>query len=427
MLGLFLVLEYTRVPSLIPVLGVLRSQLILLVVIFIMWLSFGDRVTDPKNPIVRSILAFAFLCGLSITFTPNTRTAFNMMTNILTYTVAIVLPLLSFVKTVDRLKWFLQLFVAANTFIAFWAITHGGMGPGGFISDENDCALVLNVAMPFAAALVAWPGQKRLMRWVWAGCGFLLLFGSIATPSRGGFVGIVACGATMFWFSRNKMKVIGSLVLALAILIPLAPVILPPRYIAEVESIDDPNDGTRQNRIYFWKLGWMMYKMNPVLGVGAGNYPWTVTHYEKMLPPDQLFRNRYSGGRPAHSLYFTLLPELGTVGVIVFGSLVYFVIQSGRRTRLVPLKPRIRPRPGTRDAVPAGTPDQIALDLVGRAIIASCIAYLGTGAFISVLYYPSFWHLCGIAAALGSIHAAQNQAVKPNKALKSGARNMLRP
>src|SRR5262249_30880104 len=159
--------------------------------------------------------AFALLCAVSILYTPNTRAAFNMSANILGYLAAIILPLLAFVRTVERLKWFLQLFVLSNTFIAVWAMTHAGSGPGGFISDENDCALVLNVAMPFAIALAAWPGHSRRGRLMWLGCGFLLLLGSIATLSRGGFVGILACAGAGFWYAPRKLRVVGLLLLTL--------------------------------------------------------------------------------------------------------------------------------------------------------------------------------------------------------------------
>jgi O-antigen ligase len=408
LLGLFIVLEYTRIPSIIPVLGVLRLQMFLTLLLVFVWFRYADR-SDLKNSIVKFVLAFAFLCGLSIFFTPNTRAAFNMTLNILMYLAAVVLPLLAFVRTVDRLKWFLQLFVGANAFIAIWALTHGGTGPGGFITDENDCALVLNMALPFAAALALWPGQTSRAKLFWLGCTFLFALGTVATMSRGGFLGLVCCALAMFWYARKKMKVIGILVASLVVVVPLAPLVLPAKYMDEIRSINDSSDGTRQNRIYFWKLGWIMYKSNPVLGVGAGNYPWTVADYERRLPPDQLFRNRYSGGRPSHSLYFTLLPELGTAGVIVFGSLVYLVIQSGRRARYRPPQVKTRGARGSAPPVAPASPDQEALDRVGRAVVAACIAYLGTGAFISVLYYPSFWHLTGIAAALGATVAAQKK------------------
>ncbi|MBX5461131.1 MAG: O-antigen ligase family protein [Steroidobacteraceae bacterium] len=424
LLGTFLVLEYTRIPSIIPVLGVLRLQFLLTLLIAVAWFRYADR-NDLRHPIVRWVLAFTFLCGLSVFYTPNTRAAFNMTVNIFLYLVAVILPLLAFVRTTDRLKWFLGLFTGSCVFISLWALTHAGMGPGGFITDENDCALVLNVALPFAVALAGWPAQTARARLFWMGGACLLVLGTVATMSRGGFLGLVACAAVMFWYARRKMRVIGIALVSLLIVVPVAPLVLPARYMDEIRSIGDPNDGTRQNRLYFWKLGWMMYKANPVLGVGAGNYPWTVSDYEKQLPPDQLFQNRYSGGRPSHSLYFTLLPELGTAGVIVFASLVYLVIQTGRRVQFRP--PRSRAK-SVRSRAPSATADepipaeQLAIDRVGRAVITSCVAFLATGAFISVLYYPSFWHLCGIAASLGTIALRHRQATTPQaQAAQPGA------
>jgi len=407
MMGLYLVLEYTRIPSIYPFIGLLRPQLVLMLALIACWLRFGDR-DDLKHPIVKFVAAFAVLCGLGMLYAPNTRASFNMMFNILTSLVAIILPLLSFVRTLDRLRWFLGLFVLSNTFIALWAFTHGGKGPGGFITDENDCALVLNVALPFAAALVKWPNESRAKRLLWIGCGVLLLLGSIATLSRGGFLGLVAAGLVAFWYSPNKLRVIGTLVVGVMIAVPLAPLILPPRYMAEIESIGDPTDSTSQNRIYFWKLGWMMYKQNPVIGVGAGNYPWTVSDYERQLPPEEIFRGRYSAGRPSHSLYFTLLPELGSVGVFIFGTLVWRVIQTGVRVRVHTAVERPRRQRTTAPPPVPVSQDEQAFDSVGRALISSCFAFLVTGAFISVLYYPSFWHLTGIAAALGVIYATRS-------------------
>jgi O-antigen ligase len=392
LLGCFFVLEYSRIPSIVTVLGMIRIQMLVLIALVICWFKFANR-DDLKHPIVKWVGAFALLCALSIFYTPNTRAAFNMTLNILTYLIAGILPLLAFVRTTDRLKWFLELFVGANTFIAVWSLTHGGTGPGGFITDENDCALVLNIALPLAVAVANWPGQTRGKKWLFLGFAVVITFGSIATMSRGGFLGLVAAAACGFYVSQRKMRILLLSAGAALVLVPLAPMLLPAKYIDEVKSISDQQDGTRQNRIYFWKLGWMMYKANPILGVGAGNYPWTVADYERQLPAEQRFRNRFSGGRPSHSLYFTLLPELGTVGVIIFGAVVIQVLRSR------PPKRRGRKR----ETAPPLSIEQQRCDLVGRAIVCSCMAFLASGAFISVLYYPSIWHLAGIAAALTTI------------------------
>lgn len=406
-LGIFLVLDYTRLPSILSLLGALRLQFLIMVLLIIACLRYADR-NAFADPLVRLVAAFVFLCGLGTLFAPNTRTAFNMMTNVFTYLIAVVLPLVIFVRTTDRLKWFFSIFALSNTFIALWAITHGGTGPGGFVSDENDCALVLNVALPFAVALASWPGQTRRARLFWAGCAALMVVGTMSTISRGGFLGLLACVGALVWFSAKRMKFLGAAIGLLIVLVPLASAVVPDRFAAEIASITDKGDSTRQNRIYFWKLGWMMYKANPVFGVGAGNYPWTVATYELQLPPDEIFRGQLSGGRVAHSVYFTLLPELGTTGVLVFGSAVYLVMRSGQRMRIRPVKKKKTAREGPVTREPSL--QELELDTAGRAIIAACIAYLATGAFISVLYYPSFWHLAGVAAAAAAIHRSVRAA-----------------
>ncbi len=404
--GVFLVLDYTRISSVYPIIASLRPQFVIMMLLVFAWLRFSDYKA-LGNPLVRLVAIFTFLCALGTLYAPNNRTAFNLMTNLLGYLVAVVLPLVSFVRTVDRLKWFFSILVLSHTFIALWAITHSGTGPGGYVSDENDCALVLNVALPYAVALAAWPGQTRRARFLWAGCAALMVIGTMVTLSRGGFLGLVACVGAMVWYSKNRLKFVAAMLGLSVVLLPLAYVAVPDRYIAEIASIGDSSDGTRQNRLYFWKLGLMMYQANPVLGVGAGNYPWTVAIYERRLPSSQVFRGQSSGGRVAHSVYFTLLPELGTMGVLVFGSAVYLVIRTGRRMRLVPAR---KSTSKSSPPVPQPSAQELALDVSGRAIIASCFAYLATGAFISVLYYPAFWHMAGIAAAAGAIHASVRTA-----------------
>lgn len=407
LLGLFLALDYTRIPSIVPLIGLLRLQMLAMLFLIVVWFRFGD-FSVLRAPVVKWVSALVVLCGLGILYAPNTRAAFNMMVNIFTYLIAVIIPVATFVRTTDRVKWLFSIFALSNTFIALWAITHGGTGPGGFVSDENDCALVLNIALPIAVALASWPGQSGRARVFWVGCAVLMVIGTIATLSRGGFLGLMASAVVMVWYSRSRLKFVGSVLGAMLVLLPFASVVVPERYMAEVRSIGDSGDGTRQNRLYFWKLGLMMYKSNPILGVGAGNYPWTVSNYERQLPPDQIFRGQLSGGRVAHSVYFTLLPELGTAGLIIFASVVGIIIRTGRQLRIS------RPRRGRgRGAIPQNEPSsqEIELDIAGRTLIASCVAYLATGAFISVLYYPSLWHLAGFAMALGLTQ----------KALKSGA------
>src|SRR5690606_5518728 len=97
LLGLFFILEYSRIPSIVPILGTLSIQMLVLLALVVCWFMYADR-SDLKHPMVRWVTAFAFLCALGVLYTPNTRAAFNMTMNIASYLLAGILPLLAFVR-----------------------------------------------------------------------------------------------------------------------------------------------------------------------------------------------------------------------------------------------------------------------------------------------------------------------------------------
>ena len=100
-------------------------------------------------------------------------------------------------------------------------------------------------------------------------------------------------------------------------------------------------------------------------------------------------------GRQAHSLYFTLLPELGLVGVIIFGSMVYLNYKDTRVKSFIPRIPA-----GRRDGADVEDLQILRATLYGNAIFGGMIGYLATSTFISTLYYPTFWIMMALAVAL---------------------------
>ncbi|MEP7152467.1 MAG: hypothetical protein ABI856_12215, partial [Nitrospira sp.] len=138
--------------------------------------------------------------------------------------------------------------------------------------------------------------------------------------------------------------------------------------------------------------GWEMFLANPVFGVGQGNFPWTIGEYMG----GRTWQTKSLAGRQAHSLYFTLLPELGLVGVMLFGAMIYF---NYRDTRIQQFTPRTLR--GSKVGFRGGTDRQLSLaTLHGNAILGGMIGYLATSTFISTLYYPTFWIMMALAVAL---------------------------
>ncbi|MFC7394675.1 O-antigen ligase family protein [Scopulibacillus cellulosilyticus] len=77
------------------------------------------------------------------------------------------------------------------------------------------------------------------------------------------------------------------------------------------------------SRTILWKTGWMMFKENPVLGVGEGNYLVRYPGYVKKYPKLDLGYQAYS----VHNSYLKILAETGILGLLSFLSIfvVYYL------------------------------------------------------------------------------------------------------
>lgn len=393
MLLIYICVEYIRPQFWVPAISVIRPAFIPTLILAIF---SAMNVANPiyKDTSIRSIILFVLLCFFSIPFATNNYWALQNSLSMMAHVFAFVVPLGLAVKTEDRLKKFLLFWVSIHIYLALFGFTHGGKGPGSFLSDENDLALALNVGIPFCYFLRQVSSISRAFRMFMTLSLVVLVAGVVVTFSRGGFVGLVVTIVAIIVVSRNPIR--NLILIACASMVFLA--VAPSEYKSEMNTISDTKENTAAGRLYQWRRGWEMYLDNPVIGVGPGNYPWRVAYYE--LASGELAPNgRLHGGRAAHSLYFTLLPELGTAGAIFF--LVALVHSSRRLLRVVRVEKQ-RSKDG----------DVRLLEAAGRATLVSLIAFLSTGVFISVLYYPPFWYLIGFAYVIDSLSRKSSLAEK---------------
>ena len=332
------------------------------------------------------VLAFWMLVAFSTFYAPNNRASLDTAIALLWLFVAFVFPLNLVLTSPERVYRFFFWWIGLQALVGVHVITHGGHGPGSFLTDENDVGLALNMALPYAIYVARFPDLSARARLLLYGTAGLMLVAIGVSASRGAVVGLAVLVATAVLLSkrpiRNGIVALAVVVVSIAILVRY----LPPAYVNDMQGIDDPNDRTADERLWSWSIGWVMYKENPVLGVGANNYQWT-NHLYATKSPMYTPERKILGGRVAHSLYFTLLPELGTAGVIVFVGLLRQLYSRSRRLRSI-------------ENIDRGKAlDKAKFELIGTAMVVSLVAYLVTGAFISVLYYPPFWHLVGMVAA----------------------------
>ncbi len=129
-----------------------------------------------------------------------------------------------------------------------------------------------------------------------------------------------------------------------------------------------------------------MFADNPVLGVGQGNFPWRIMEYEDR----EGYHGRFHGSRPAHSIYFTLLPELGIIGTVIFFLLVKKNFATIRRVR----------RYARDEFKHVNTEQAQYYDNIGLGLMGAFVGYFFSGIFLSVLYYPHFWVFLALPLAL---------------------------
>jgi O-antigen ligase len=199
-------------------------------------------------------------------------------------------------------------------------------------------------------------------------------------------------------------------------------VFAPEKYGDRLSSITNEKtveEGTAGERMFTWGIGWEMFLSNPIFGVGQGNFPWTVGDYLG----GRTWQTRSLAGRAAHSLYFTLLPELGLVGVILFGGMIYFSYRDVKLCKSLVARRRVT------NAQNLGQENE-AIERVlwfGNAMVGALIAYLITSAFISTLYYPTFWILVGLIVALRSTALGQFTVKDENALVEPRGRNIALP
>lgn len=334
------------------------------------------------------ILAFIALMAIGTPLATNRYWAFFVTKDFAQAFFGSVVPIMSFVSTFARLERLVGFILVIHVPLALYSILHRGYGIGSFLGDENDFCLALNIVVPyvfFSFYFVRGTHRKLGLVAIFG----LLLFAITATKSRGGFLGLIAA-ATYCWIASQR-KVL-SLVALLTLTLPVF-ALVPQSYWTEMKTIETStsNDDTGAQRLYLWNMGWEMFKDQP-WGVGPTNYQWNSYKYES---PDQQARGVNVWGKGAHSLYFTLLPEHGVIGVGIFVAIVVLGFRDNRRIR------RAYKTLADAKSFSAERLRQLyVLTVLTRANDAAIVAYLVTGAFLSVLYYPHFWLQVAIGVAI---------------------------
>lgn len=388
LLFLYLVLEYSRPQELLPFLRVFKLPTITLLLLASAILFSGRlRLEERQSVLFVLILSIMVIHGpIAVNNYWALMVFLSMLMNFTVY-----LGLINYVDDQEKYERLIRTWIWVHVFLAVVGIGKRGRGIGGFLADENDFCMTMNMIVPISFFLAFYAsGKEKIFYVVITG---LFLFVIILSKSRGGFVGLMA--AVTYCLLRTKKKVLAAALVGMFAIFILA--VAPSSYWKEIHSITEQGsrEGTGEERIYTWRIGWDIFLDNPIIGVGQGNFPYVFGKYElAAMGTEEAFHGRSVAGRQAHSIYFTLLPELGIIGVSIFTLMILNMFKDLKLVRMESMSRKYK----TNKVTTLGQNYFLALGLEG-----ALISYLVSGVFISILYYPNLWILMGFVIALRKI------------------------
>jgi O-antigen ligase len=204
---------------------------------------------------------------------------------------------------------------------------------------------------------------------------------AVASSSRGALVGLVLAGVRPL-LSRPRVFFISSM--ALSVVAVLTILAIPDAFKQRFDQAG--SDKTSLHRIERWHDGVDSMQKYPVLGVGfeawSEYYP---QHYQVEI----------EGTLLVHNVFLQCGTELGYVGLSLFVVMILACFANTRKVRKLSREKE----------------DQF-LAIMSYGFDAALLGFLGSGFFVTVLYYPYFWIHCALTTCMYT--AAQKKFTSPS-------------
>ncbi|HEY2292469.1 MAG TPA: putative O-glycosylation ligase, exosortase A system-associated [Thermoanaerobaculia bacterium] len=251
-------------------------------------------------------------------------------------------------------------------------------GPGGFMSDNNSFAMVLNMILPLLAAVILTEKQRylKIAAWVVAAlCVATILF----TFSRGGLLTLAAIAPLLIWRSRHRVAVALAVLLGLAAFHAWTSDRFTQDYVERAQTISDyQEDRSAVGRLNAWQTSWAVFLDYPVFGVGPNNLEVVYRAYSP--EPDRF--------RVSHNAFLQILCECGLPALLLFLAVIGSGLWSLRRTQ----------RAAARDSW---------VEVYARMLQISLLAYLIGSMFLSTAYSELLYQIIAMSVCLEVIARAE--------------------
>jgi probable O-glycosylation ligase (exosortase A-associated) len=175
----------------------------------------------------------------------------------------------------------------------------------GVYADPNRMSMSVSIVVPLAVAFFLRRQSPWLVRLTCGLAAVLALMAMVLSYSRGGFLGLVVSAVTWVLLERRMRRTLVVVAVAVAML-----VLSPQSFWSRTRSVGNyQEDASAMSRVEAWTVASRVSQQHPLLGVGAGTFPYAWRLYG---PPGST--QVYA----AHNIFLQVISDLGFVGLGLF-------------------------------------------------------------------------------------------------------------
>ena len=197
---LFLVVEYGRPQDILPI-GFLRPAILVGLPLIFFTIKYNGVILSKSNQ-TRMIWYIILLLALLVPFAFNNNKAYYTFYTMIMY-MPFIISLIVCVNSIERLRKFMNLYIAIMVYVALYSYFNSGVGSGNYFQDENDVSLYLNMVMPFCYFLFL--TEKKVKLKIFYAFAFSVALTTVVISfSRGGFIGLMVIFFIIWLVSPRK-------------------------------------------------------------------------------------------------------------------------------------------------------------------------------------------------------------------------------
>jgi O-antigen ligase len=359
----------------------------------------GEAIAHVNAELI-AIVALGGVILLTIPFSFWPGGSLQMFSDVYVKIVLIFALMVTTVSTPRRVRHMTWIMIVACGYLAARAVFDYARGVnliegsrvrgavGGMFGNPNDLAMNLVVFLGPALVIVL-QDRGRLRRLLAGGIAVLMLAAIVCTKSRAGFVGLLAVGLVFLYYAiRLRPGVMFAVVLTAAIAIPNVPSSFWDRMDSIFNPATDPT-GSRQARVHLLNQGLQVFLQHPITGIGAGQF----VNYDG---PEMIERWRVT-----HNVWLQVAAELGILGLLLFGYLVYRGFRASLLTRRLLTHVRRRMNSGPVSAAPTlmTAQDLRTLEINSRGMFIALVGWLVCAMFASIAFNWTFYYVLALIVA----------------------------